>query len=108
MIFNSGSIPHTFSPMVIMTPARAAPMAKPSQFSLATSVDPKAPVRIGIFNGIPATLLSTFTFWNIVRSESASIPSALKSADWMLKSDQSRRKSFKALAVLYPNCTSSG
>ena len=83
-------------------------MANPSQFILATSVDPKAPVRMGIFRGTPETLLSTFTFWNMVLSGSASIPSTLNRDDWMLKSDQSRRKSFRALAVLYPNCSGSG
>jgi hypothetical protein len=56
------SIPTTFSPTVTIAPARAAPMAKPSQLTQTTSVLPKAPVSMGTFSGVSATLVDTPTF----------------------------------------------
>ena len=43
----SGSIPQTFSPQTRVMPVMAAPMAKCSQFFLAISVEPRAPVKMG-------------------------------------------------------------
>ncbi len=106
--FASGSIPQTFSPTVAITPDVAAPIAKPSQFILATSVEPKAPVKIGSFKATPPILLSTFTFSNNATSESASIPLAPNTLVCILKSDQSKPKSFSAPAVLLPNWAGSG
>ena len=42
-----GSIPQTFSPQTRVMPVIAAPMAKCSQFFLAISVEPRAPVKMG-------------------------------------------------------------
>jgi len=102
------SMPQTFSPTVMMAPANAAPMAKPSQLTLATSVEPNAPVNIGTFSGMPATFVDTSAFSKRAMSLLGSMPSAPNKDAWMLKSLQSRRKSLRAPAVLAPNWTGSG
>ena len=84
------------------------PMDRPGQFLLATSVEPKAPLTIGIFRGIPPTSVSVFAFPKSALSESASIPFMLKSYEWMLMWEQSNPKSFNAPAVLVPNSRGSG
>jgi hypothetical protein len=78
------SIPAMFSPTVTDTPERAAPIARASQFARATSVEPKAPVKMGSLRGIPLTTVSMFTFGNIAASEVSGMPWASKSPAWML------------------------
>ncbi len=73
-IFDSGSMPQTFSPIVIIAPESAVPMANPSQLTFPTLVEPYAPVIIGIFKGMPATFVSVLTFSKSATSEFSSMP----------------------------------
>ncbi len=76
----SGSIPTTFSPMTTMMPEMAPPAASPSQFVLAMSVEPKAPVNTGtssfILNLPCPTSVPTLTAGNMALSGSAFTPLA--------------------------------
>ena len=45
---SSGSMPQTFSPQTRLMPVMAAPTAKCSQFLRAISVEPRAPVNMGM------------------------------------------------------------
>src|SRR4030042_4541125 len=80
LISACGSIPQTFSPQTSMEPLMAAPIAVPSQFTLAISVEPRAPVKkgnlIGIFVPLPVTSVSTLTEGKVALSGSASQPIA--------------------------------
>ena len=87
-ISDSSSIAQTFSPTVRMTPEIAAPMANPSQFCLATFVEPIPGMIKGTFNLIPLSCpkaVSIVTFGKVALSLSASTPYAPAAVPMMLK-----------------------
>jgi hypothetical protein len=85
-------MPHTFSPTVSTHPDRATPPARPSQFLLATLVEPRPGMTMGSlsFMGFwsPMTV-SRLTLVKMACSLSAGTPCAPTAVPMMLKWEKS-------------------
>jgi len=85
-------MPQTFSPIVRMEPAMAAPPARPAQFCLAILVEPMPEMMKGTFILMSfwrPSRVATVTFSKVALSLSAGAPQAPLAVPMMLKWDRS-------------------